>query len=110
AGANLAEQAGPEGGILTGEYLLEQSLEGLDLAVLSACQSGLGDLAGHQCVQNLGQALHAAGCRDVIASLWNVPDDATAALMALFYDELLTKQRPPLEALRQAQLYVYRHP
>jgi CHAT domain-containing protein len=46
----------------------------------------------------------------VVASLWNVPDDATAALMALFYDELLRKQRPPLEALRQAQLYVYRHP
>jgi CHAT domain-containing protein len=61
-------------------------------------------------VQNLGKALHAAGCRDVMASLWNVPDDATAALMGLFYHELLVKKRPPLEALRLAQLYFYRHP
>jgi CHAT domain-containing protein len=110
AGANVPEKAGPEGGILTGELLLEVNLEGLDLAVLSACQSGLGEVAGDQCVQNLGKALHAAGCRDVVASLWNVPDDATAALMALFYDELLVKKRPPLEALRQARLYLYRHP
>jgi CHAT domain-containing protein len=110
AGANVPEKAGPEGGILSGELLLEVNLEGLDLAVLSACQTGLGDVAGDQVVQNLGKALHAAGCRDVVASLWNVPDDATAALMALFYDELLKKKRPPLEALRQAQLYVYRHP
>jgi CHAT domain-containing protein len=110
AGANVPDKAGPEGGILTGELLLEVNLEGLELAVLSACQTGLGDVAGDQVVQNLGKALHAAGCRDVVASLWNVPDDATAALMALFYDELLQKKRPPLEALRQAQLYVYRHP
>jgi CHAT domain-containing protein len=110
AGANVPDKAGPEGGILTGELLLEVNLEGLELAVLSACQTGLGDVAGDQVVQNLGKALHAAGCRDVVASLWNVPDDATAALMALFYDELLRKKRPPLEALRQAQLYVYRHP
>jgi CHAT domain-containing protein len=110
AGANIPDKAGPEGGILTGELLLEVNLEGLRLAVLSACQSGLGEIAGDQCVQNLGKALHAAGCRDVVASLWNVPDDATAALMALFYDELLVKKRPPLEALRRAQLYLYRHP
>jgi CHAT domain-containing protein/tetratricopeptide (TPR) repeat protein len=110
ARANVPDKAGPEGGILTGELLLEVNLEGLDLAVLSACQTGLGDVAGDQVVQNLGKALHAAGCRDVVASLWNVPDDATAALMALFYDELLQKKRPPLEALRQAQLYIYRHP
>jgi CHAT domain-containing protein len=110
AGANVPDKAGPEGGILSGELLLEVNLEGLELAVLSACQTGLGEVAGDQVVQNLGKALHAAGCRDVVASLWNVPDDATAALMALFYDELLQKQRPPLKALRQAQLHIYCHP
>jgi CHAT domain-containing protein len=46
----------------------------------------------------------------VVASLWNVPDQPTAALMALFYDELLRKKRPPLEALREAQLTLYRLP
>jgi CHAT domain-containing protein len=39
-----------------------------------------------------------------------VDDDATAALMALFYHELWVKEQPPLEALRRAQLALYRHP
>ena len=63
-----------------------------------------------ECVRGLQHAFHVAGCRTVVASLWNVPDEPTAALMAVFYDELLRKNRPPLEALRAAQLYVYRHP
>jgi anti-sigma factor RsiW len=51
-----------------------------------------------------------AGTRDVIASLWKVPDRPTAALMALFYRNLWEKDLPPIEALRQAQLEIYRHP
>ena len=110
AGANTPEAAGPDGGILTGEAIVTLPLEGLELAVLSACATGLGDVAAGECVHNLQHAFHVAGCRNVVASLWNVNDRATAALMATFYDELLTKKRPPLEALREAQLYVYRHP
>jgi CHAT domain-containing protein len=45
-----------------------------------------------------------------VASLWKVDDAATAALMAQFYHELWVNRRPPLEALRQAQLTIYRHP
>jgi CHAT domain-containing protein len=110
AGANVPDQAGADGGILTGEVLLDLPLERLQLAVLSACQTGLGDVLDGECVQNLQRAFHLAGCRNVVASLWNVPDEATAALMAVFYDELLHKGRLPLEALRAAQLHVYRHP
>jgi CHAT domain-containing protein len=58
----------------------------------------------------LQHAFHVAGCRTVVASLWDVPDEPTAALMAVFYDELLRKGRPPLEALRTAQLHLYRNP
>jgi len=46
----------------------------------------------------------------VIASLWKVDDGATQALMALFYRNLWEKKFDPAEALRQAQLTLYRHP
>jgi CHAT domain-containing protein len=110
AGANQPEQAGPDGGILTAEALIHLPLEGMDLAVLSACQTGLGAVSDGECVHSLQLAFHVAGCKDVVASLWNVPDQATAALMAVFYDELLRSKKPPREALRQAQLTVYRNP
>jgi hypothetical protein len=58
----------------------------------------------------LQRAFHLAGCRKVIASLWKVEDDATAALMILFYRNLLEKKLDPADALRQAQLTLYRHP
>jgi CHAT domain-containing protein len=110
AGANHPETAGPDGGILTGEMLLGLDLRRMELAVLSACQTALGAVADGQCVQNLQRAFHVAGCKNVVASLWSVPDEATAALMAVFYEELLRHKKPPLEALRAAQLFVYRNP
>jgi CHAT domain-containing protein/tetratricopeptide (TPR) repeat protein len=111
AGANRpAAEAGADGGILTGEAVLGLDLRGLELAVLSACRTGLGAEADGECVHHLQHAFHSAGCGNVVASLWDVPDRPTAALMALFYDRLLRKKEPPLEALRQAQLFLYRHP
>jgi CHAT domain-containing protein len=46
----------------------------------------------------------------VVASLWKVDDQATAALMALLYHKLWQEHKPPLVALREAQLHLYRHP
>jgi CHAT domain-containing protein len=95
---------------LTGEILVDLPLEGLQLCVLSACQTGLGQRTGGEGVQGLQRAFHLAGCPNVIASLWNINDEATAALMTVFYDRLWHKGEPPLEALRQAQLTLYYHP
>jgi CHAT domain-containing protein/Tfp pilus assembly protein PilF len=111
AGANrLDDTAAPDRGIVTAEGLLGLRLEGLELAVLSACETGLGEEGGGEGVYGLQRAFHVAGCKNVIASLWKVDDGATHALMALFYRNLWEKKLDPAEALRQAQLTLYRHP
>jgi CHAT domain-containing protein len=110
AGANRrGEGAAPDRGIVTAEGLIGLRLEGLELAVLSACETGLGQ-AGGEGVFGLQRAFHVAGCKNVVASLWQVDDEATAALMSLFYHNLWRGKMAPIEALRQAQLTLYRHP
>jgi CHAT domain-containing protein len=108
AGANKPETRGR--GLITGEALIDRNLSGLELAVLSACETGLGDVAGGEGVFGLQRAFHVAGTRNVVASLWKVSDDATAALMGEFYRRLWDDKNPlpPIEALRQAQLTVMR--
>jgi CHAT domain-containing protein len=108
AGANKAETPGK--GILVADSIVGLDLHQLDLAVLSACETGLGDVAGGEGVYGLQRAFHVAGCKDVVASLWQVNDEATAALMQLFYQGLWQEKLEPIEALRAAQLEVYYHP
>jgi CHAT domain-containing protein/Tfp pilus assembly protein PilF len=115
AGANRKdkdhlETYAPDGGILTAEELVDLPLEKLELVVLSACETGLGDVAAGEGVLGLQRAFHIAGGRNVVASLWQVDDEATAALMALFYHCLWQEKQPPLQALRTAQVTLYRHP
>src|SRR6202043_447998 len=85
-------------------------LEQLQVGMLSACETGLGEVGGGEGVFGLQRAFHVAGARNVVASLWNVNDQATAALMAQFYHNLWQEKMAPLPALRQAQLTIYRHP
>jgi CHAT domain-containing protein len=61
-------------------------------------------------VQGLQRAFHEAGARHVLASSWSVSDAATSVLMEEFCDRLWSKNLPPLEALRQAQLVVLKDP
>jgi tetratricopeptide (TPR) repeat protein/CHAT domain-containing protein len=111
AGANLRGKEAPrDGGILTAEAIAGMDLDQLELAVLSACETGLGEVAGGEGVFGLQRAFHLAGARNVIASLWKVDDDSTAALMSLFYYNLWVEQKAPIESLRQAQLTLYQHP
>jgi CHAT domain-containing protein len=108
AGAN--KPGTPDRGILTAEAIIGLRLTDLELAVLSACETGLGEVAGGEGVFGLQRAFHVAGTRNVVASLWKVDDKATAALMGLFYRNLWIEKQEPLEALRQAQLHLYRNP
>jgi CHAT domain-containing protein/tetratricopeptide (TPR) repeat protein len=86
AGANNPKTPGR--GIITGESLIDLDLSGLELAVLSACETGLGEVAGGEGTFGLQRAFHMAGARNVVATLWKVPDQSTAALMSLFYKNL----------------------
>jgi CHAT domain-containing protein len=91
-------------GTMTAAEVGSLDLSGCELAVLSACETGLGQTAGGEGVLSLQRAFHQAGCRTVIASLWKVDDAATAALMTRFYEHLWGEKLTPIESLRRAQL------
>ncbi len=75
------------------------------LAVLSACETGRGQIQGGEGVLGLAWAFRAAGCPSVVASYWKVDDAATGRLMARFYKELKAGKRKD-DALRAAMLAV----
>ncbi len=108
AGANRPTEE--DDGLLTALEVAEMDLSTLELAVLSACQTGLGKEAAGEGMLGLQRAFGVAGCRSVVSSLWSVDDAATAVLMERFYHHLWQKKLPRLEALRQAQMEVMRHP
>jgi CHAT domain-containing protein len=108
AGANtwLAGQAIPhpaEDGLLTAEDVTGLDLTGTELAVLSACETGLGQIYAGEGVFGLRRAFELAGARTLVMSLWKVPDDVTQALMADSY-ELVLGGMGRSHALRQAQI------
>jgi hypothetical protein len=108
AGANKEPRPGEDDGILTALEVASLDLGGVDLAVLSACETGLGEVAGGEGLLGLQRAFQVAGARTVVASLWQVDDKATRALMEDFYQNLWRKKMTKLEALRQAQLTMLR--
>jgi CHAT domain-containing protein len=104
SGANEPQDAqGQRQGILTADELARFDLSACELAVLSACETSIGVSRPGQGLASLQLALHAAGARCVIASLWKVADEPTRALMVEFYQKLLLDRQPPRAALWQAK-------
>ena len=109
AGVNHALEGEPlpanvDDGILTAREISTLDLRGLDLVVLSACQTGLGEITGDG-VFGLQRGFKKAGAKTLLMSLWKVDDQATQLLMTRFYANLVGG-RSKAEALREAQQYV----
>ncbi|MFN8572129.1 MAG: CHAT domain-containing tetratricopeptide repeat protein [Gemmatimonadaceae bacterium] len=89
-------------GILNGEDIVSMDLTATELVVLSACESGLGDVVTGEGVMGLRRAFAVAGARTLVVTLWKVPDEQTQSLMAAFYNGL-TSGKGRAESLREAQ-------
>jgi len=90
-------------GVLTALEVLDLNLSGTKLVVLSACETGLGEIHEGEGVYGLRRSFQEAGVAEVVSSLWEVSDAGTQALMTEFYDKLLSGV-PAREALREVQL------
>src|SRR5439155_4978479 len=105
AGANTIGDkaaAGVEDGWGTAEEIALLNLRGTELVVLSACQTGLGDIKTGEGVYGLRRAFLYAGARTLVTSLFEVPDTETRELMTRFYAGLRAGQGK-LAALHAAE-------
>ncbi len=98
---------GTDDGVLTAEEVVSLDLRGTRLVTLSACETGLGEVADGEGVLGLRRAFTLAGAEALVLSLWKVPDAETRELMTSLYAEVAASKKGRLDApaaLREAQL------
>jgi len=89
-------------GVLTANEIAGLDLTDVEIVVLSACETGLGDIRGSEGVFGLQRAFKLAGANSLVMSLWKIPDKQTSELMKLFYQNYLSGLSAQ-EALTKAQ-------
>lgn len=96
--------------ILSGMDACRLNLDQTRLVVLAGCNTRLGYDYRDMTVASMSQAFHIAGARNVVATIWNVDDASAAAFTRLLYHYLWSRKQPLREAVRNAQLTLYRNP
>lgn len=107
SGANSSLSGGGDEGIISADKALALRLRGTELVVLSACDTGAGDVQRGEGVFGMKRAFILAGAKSLIMSLWSVPSAETTELMAEFY-RLMADGKDKADALRLARLEMMR--
>ena len=107
AGANnrTSIRAGQDDGILTAEEVAALHLQGTEWAVLSACDTGLGEIRAGEGVFGLRRAFQIAGVRTIIMSLWSVEDQSTRAWMRALYEGRFQQHLSTADAVHSADVH-----
>jgi CHAT domain-containing protein len=110
AGVNRRDpkQSTEDDGILTAEEIASVNLEGVDWAVLSACETGIGAIKAGEGVFGLRRAFQVAGAKTVIMSLWRIEDETTRQWMTALYRNHFLNQEGTGESVRDASLQILR--
>jgi len=110
AGANQRRTAGSadDDGVLTAEEIASLDLSGVEWAVLSACDTGVGEIEAGEGVFGLRRAIQVAGVRTLIMSLWPVDDEATRQWMTTLYRSRLEEGSATVDAVRAAASNIVR--
>jgi CHAT domain-containing protein len=103
AGVNTSLREGRDDGMVSAEKILGLKLKGTEIVVLSACETGVGEVRSGEGVFGLKRAFILSGAKTVVMSLWAVPSEETTELMTRYYT-LMSEGKTKAEALGMAKL------